>query len=528
MVLRYYAEIKAGAPKSVARRAAATAFGITPATVRNALKAIDGLPENDWLSALVKDYKGRPKGEINPEIVRYFFSDYGRVEQPQAQAVYERTLAAAKHNGWGQAPSLKTLLRRFNDLPSLVRKQLREGDKAVSDALIHAERDRSGMKSPDNWNMDARRHDVMVRDGERIFRPTVTMLQDSASNFILGWEVAETESSASYRRVIVKAFSSFGVARSITFDNTRAAANKGLTAGAKNRFRFSESAEDIPGILPRVGCEVRFTLPYNGRSKLIERGFAELKERSEKHPRLAGAYCGRSPVHKPANYGECAVDIEAFRAVLAEAVEAYNTRIDRRSKVAFNKSHKETFEAGLQGVAVRKLTEIQRRYFFSIASKQTVSPSGEVFLGKRPYQNRFQSEKLREYAGKKIVIRFNPDDLNAPILAETIDERVIDEAVPLIEKRGFNNVDQAREHIRQKRAVARATKEAAKARNLMDALEMSAALPAPLSPSPPPDTPIIAPVFKQTPKPASSVDLEKDIAATLAGLEKVRRYGFGG
>lgn len=523
MCRRYFEERREGAKESAARRAAADAFGVTPATVKNALKLIDSLVEADWLPALVKDYRGRQKSEIHPEIWRYFVSDYGRAERPQAQAVYERTCQFAQQKGYGPIPSKKTLERRWNDIPAHARTLMRDGEKAARAALVKAERDRSQMVSLDQINMDGRIWDIRVRDGDREYRPVVTIAQDSATNFILAYTIAETESTQSYRRTLLSAFTRYGIPKSILFDNTLSAANKAITGGAKNRYRYKSHPDDVAGLLKRLSCEPHFAQPENPQSKLVERANLDLKERSEKHPHCKGSYCGKSPVDKPANYGESAVAIAVFRRVLAAAVDHYNTRTDRRSKIAVGTSYQAVFEEGLKHVAVRKLADWQRDQFFRDGVKRTVSPAGEVRIGKRPFDNRFQSEKLREYAGKEIVVWYDPDDLTAPIRAETVDGRMIDDRVPLIEKRGFNNADDAREHGRQKKIAMRATKQTVAALNRMSALELQAAspLPEPVEPTPP-DTPLIAPTFQHKPKPVRNSGLDVEGLADV--IEEMKRF----
>lgn len=268
---------------------------------------MDGIPPADWLPALVPHHKGRIAAEIHPELLRFFYTDYGREDRPALQAVWERTCAAALENGWGDPPSARRLQRAFEALPKEVRTLWQKGERGLFDMLPAAQRDRSAMKPNDMWNVDARTWDLMVElpdaaGNVRRVRMTVAMVQDVASNFLLGYEIAKTESTDLYQRLLCRAMQKFGIPKAILFDNTRAAANKRLTGGSENRFRFA-GGEELPGVLTRLGIKVIFATPYNGRSKPVERAFRELTERSEKHPAVAGAYTGRSPMHKPANYG---------------------------------------------------------------------------------------------------------------------------------------------------------------------------------------------------------------------------------
>jgi hypothetical protein len=527
MVRRAAELVESGATKAGAFRHVAAENGVSPAKVKSAWRIVQDFDPTDWLPALVKNYTGRQAEPLHPEIERYFFGDYGRVEQPQVQAVHDRTCAAAAKNGWGQVPSARTLKRRWDRLPAPVKAYWRQGDKALADCFPYAQRDRSGMKPLDSVCVDGRTWDLWVNDSggamladvsgfedtppePRSRRLTIAMAVDEATNTLLAYAIGQSESSDLYRRLLCQVFTEHGLPNMIRFDNTRAAANKALTAGAKTRFRFTERPDDVPGILTRLGVTVRFTMPFNGRAKVVERTFADVKERAEKHPALAGAYAGRSPAEKPANYRERPVELSTFIRCLDEAVGHYNTRTDRRGLVAFKTSYRALFEQGLAAAPPRRLSEAQRQYFFCIGTRCLVSPAGEVYLGKRPFRNRFWSTALQSYAGQRIIVRYDPDNLKAPIMAETDDGRLIDDAVPCIEGIGFDNRDQAREHLRERRRSVRHTKEAAKAIERMNAIELCAALPEPAPPATTSLNVVSMSPHLTTPKPAETTSLDAE------------------
>jgi len=508
-----------------ARVEVAAEFDCSAATVKRVWKLVRNAAEGDWLALLLKNYRGSEPAPIAPEILSYFFWDYGRVEQPQLQAIYERTVKESARKGWGPVPSAKTLKRRWDALPKAQRVQLREGDDALGRMFPYAERDRTGMKPLDGINLDGREWDIRVTwpDGREL-RPVVVMAQDEATNYLLGWIVGETESGDMYRLALCEVFTKFGIPKRALFDNTRAAANKALTAGAKGRNRFKDNADDIEGILPRIGCEANFAQPYNGQSKLVERAFGEIKERSEKDPRLAGAYTGRSPSEKPANYGERAVPLALFKAVLTEAVEHYNSRTDRRGKVAYGTSHRALFKQGLAQTKVSRLTEAQRRYFFLVAERRTVTPDGSVKLGKEPHVNRYWSPALADHAGKSVIVRYDPDNLAAPVMVEAADSRLIDGEVHILEKRGFNSAADAREHQRAKRSFIKREKQNAVELVRMAACERGHDMPAPDT-SPAPAAPVIAPKFNTKERRVQDRFNNEALERGLAKIEHSSRYG---
>lgn len=119
---------------------------LSAASVKNLWRLVKDRPEGDWLDLMVKRHKGSERHDYPEPIWAAFLQDYGRVEQPGAQAVYDRVAACATREGWAPMPSLATLKRRWrDDVPELVKVQLRKGDKAADDLLPPAERNRSGM-----------------------------------------------------------------------------------------------------------------------------------------------------------------------------------------------------------------------------------------------------------------------------------------------------------------------------------------------------------------------------------------------
>lgn len=498
-MVRQVAELVAGgATKAVAFRHVAAERGISAGTVKGAWRIVQKFNQADWLPALVKHYVPRERTPLHPEMWRYFLGDYARVEEPQLQAVWERTCAAAAKNGWGEVPCAKTLKRHFDDLPAPEKALLRKGEKALDACFPRISRDPSDLAVLERVYIDSRTLDIFVKTGPDgrasvsianvtgfedtparpgTIRISVAMAIDARSRHLLGWEFAETENTDQYRRLLLKVCTDFGMPKEVWFDNTRAAANKTLTGGARNRFRFKSQPDDVPGILVLLGIRVRFIRPFNGRSNPVERAHGEIKERAEKHPKMAGAHTGRSPGHKPANYGESPAELSTVMECFTEAAHHYRTRTDRRGRVAYKTSYQAIFEQGLAAAPPRRLTEEQRRYFFLRGERCLVYAAGEVFLGKRQPRNRFCSAALREYAGQKIVVRFDPENLSAPIMAETVDGRMIDPAVPCIEDLYFKSTAKAREWERAKRDEKKHIKAAAKARRKMTPGELCAALP---------------------------------------------------
>jgi hypothetical protein len=162
-------------------------------------------------------------------------------------------------------------------------------------------------------NVDGHKFDVFVQSEDgHIDRPVMVGIQDVYSRKLLAHRIGETENTILTRMVFADLFRDYGIPPHALLDNGRAFASKALTGGAKTRFRFKIKDTDQLGVLPSLGVNVRWTLPYRGSSKPIERAWRDLCEDIAKHPAVAGAYTGNKPDAKPENYRDRAIPIAEF------------------------------------------------------------------------------------------------------------------------------------------------------------------------------------------------------------------------
>lgn len=529
--------VAAGSSKGAAIREARAKFGISPATCKNYLHAVKGLERPAYFKALMPGYKpGKPKAEIHADAWRFFLGYKGRPENPSLHKCYLETRKSAAKNSWGDLPSQKTFERHWNAIPHGERVFMQNGSRGLRDTLPTHHRDRSGKSPLHGVNIDSRIWDVFVKmpDG-RIIRPVIAWVQDEATGYALSWGFAETENTDLYRRIILHTLENHGWIEGqsyFRFDNTFAADNRNITGGARHRFR--KEAKDgaaILGILPKLGIDVRFSIPGQPTGKMIERAHQEIAGYSEKDLRLAGHYTGKSPSHKPSNYNDKdGAPLAVFLAVVQEAFDHYNTRADRRGSVAFGKSYAELFNEGLKALAPSRLSAAQRDYFFAVAEKRTVSRRGEIALGKRPHVNFYFHTKLLDHIGKQVVVRFDPEDYGKPIRVEDFEGNIIAANVPMTRKTGFDNRNQLRDHERAKNAEKRAIKEAAKQRNRMTVQEMQSVLG---NAPPAPETPISTvvkgvfarPSVKKTTAPRAT-PIDPGVSAAIALMKQHKRGSF--
>lgn len=442
----------------------------------------------DWLAALVPGYTGGThQAELSQEAWDFFRADYLRLEAPAAAACYDRLKRAAAAHGW-EVPALRTIDRRIKEIPRTIRVLRREGEQGLMRLYPTQQRTVRELHALQWINGDGYQHNVFVKfpNGD-IERAKTWFWQCVYSRKIVGYRVDLTENTDSIRLSFGDVVDTFGIPEHATIDNTRSAANKWMTGGVRNRYRFKVKEDDPLGLFPTLGVQVHWTSVNNGRghgqAKPVERAFGigGIGEVVDKHPAFAGAYTGNNTNAKPENYGSTAIPVEQFLAILQEEITAWNERTGRRTEICGGVlSFNQAFNASYENAPIRKATAEQRRLWLLSAEAIPVRNDGSLTLdagsatGKG--RNRYSAHELLEYSGHKVVVRFDPEDLHGSVYAYTLDGRYIC-AADCIEATGFGNTDAARAFNRERKKFIRATKVAAKAETRMDTIEVANRLP---------------------------------------------------
>ncbi len=466
----------------------------------------------DWLAAITPNQRGRSisRDIIDPQAYEFFKTDYLRLEQPTATVCYERLKYAAAEHGW-KIPSLKTMQRRIQALPVAQRVLLRQGNHAMMRLFPPQERSVLELNAMEHINGDGYKHNVFIRwpNGE-VDRPKTWFWQDIYSGKILAWRTDISENADMIRLSFGDLVEQYGIPNDITIDNTRAAANKWMTGGTPNRYRFKVKDDDPLGIWPTLGIKVHWTSVNDGKghgqAKPIERAFGigGLEEYIDKDVRLAGCYTGANPNAKPENYGSKAVDLEEFLDIVAHGVAMFNAKDKRQRETCMGvKSFDQVFAESYGNALVRKATAEQRRLWMLAAESIRVNQQGTFKLEAGAIKgettrraNRYGgNDELLQIRGQKIIIRFDPDDLHNEVHCYTLDNRYICTA-ECIEAASFNDTNTARTHTRERRRWMKATKVAATASKRMSELEAQALMPN-VQPPEAPDSKVVRPVFGQ-------------------------------
>ena len=487
-----------GTPKVVAMQMVGAERRVKLSTLYAWEKLVEDVPPAHRLPCLAPRWAAAagPRAACCPAAWDWLRAAFLRPEQPTFSDCYRQLRRVAAAEGW-RVPAERTLLRRMMALPETTRVFLRQGPEALKRMLPAQTRDHAVFHALQAVNLDDHRMDVFVRwaDGT-VARPHLQAVQDIYSGMILAWRIDRSENTQTIRLAIGDVIESWGIPGHFWFDNTRAAANKAITGGQPNRFRFKVRDEDPAGLIEMIGAQVHFTQPYHGQSKPVERAFRDAAQDWAKDLRFAGAYTGNSPTAKPANYGKAAIPIETFREVIAERVEEHNTRPGRRSPVAAGRSLRETFLASYDAAKAKLLiadaSPMQRRLFLLQAETLTIRrrPAELHFLG-----NRYCADWMLQMPGARVVARFDADALHDDLHVYATDGRYLG-AAACLHPAGFADTAAAREHARKVKALMRATRDLAALDRGMTLDQAAALLPAIEKAEAPAPATVVRPIFR--------------------------------
>lgn len=476
-VIQKVEEMTFALTKFLAVNEIARAEKIAPRTIWNWFEMIEFVDRADRLPFLAPRHRiterKLQKVEIDPNFWEYLKGTYLRLEGPSFTASYDVTVKIAKAQGW-PIPHPRTARRRMDTLPRTVVVYKREGMRGLEKCFPPQIRDRSQMMPMEGVNADFHKLDFAVEwpGIEGWIRPQVIGFQDLYSNKMLSWRYDANPNKVATMSAFGEMVETYGIPGDATFDNGKEFANKWLTGGTETRFTFKVKDDEPIGVLPLLGIRMHFATPYHGQAKPIERAWREIAERVSKDPRLAGAYLGNKPDAKPENYGERVIPFEVFRQVVDEGILDYNARQGRLTASAKGRSFDETFAEAYERTPIRKATEEQRRLWLLGQEERVLNRNHGRF---KIFDAHYWSDWMTEYAGQKVVGRFDPLDLNAGLYIYSLDGKFLGFA-ECEQKAEYYDYAEAKNMARKKSAFKKQIRQQAKEIVTVDVEQVAAAL----------------------------------------------------
>lgn len=466
--------------------------GVSKGSLKRWYYKVRNFERSDWLPILLGNYQPNTSRQATMSDTAWeaFKADYLRLERPQMGTCYERLKAMAAEHNW-TIPSLSSIKRKLErEVPKPQRVMLRQGERALADMYPALVRSVETLEAMEWINGDGYQHNAFVRwhNGE-IVRPKTWLWQDIRTRKILAYRTDLSENSDTIRLALMDLVSRYGIPRKLTIDNTRAAANKWMTGGVPNRYRFKVKEDDPMGIIPLLGIELFWTSVQfgmgHGQAKPIERAFSHggLGETIDKHPLLAGHHAGANVLDKPDNYhgGKDGASYEDFITALEQGIELWNNRVKRDTEICQGVySFSQVFERDYANATVRRATSEQMRLLMLMSEAVTLKPNGTFSLscGGKVFgqKNRYEAVDLIGSTHKKVVVKFDPERLHDTVWVYSLDGRFLAEAV-CTEKVAFGDKATGREHDKARKQYVKSEKAMAKAQQAMGIKELAELMP---------------------------------------------------
>ena len=250
------------------------------------------------------DFRGTnasKRGSQIPEVVWALFLNWWLDEaKPNVSTVYRNVSYFVEMNLpelYEQLPTYATFYNNTKKLPVAVVKFFREGNKAFEDDCIpFLRRMYNDIDSNDVWSADYHTLDILVKDDVtgKLIRPHASVWIDVRSRKILSVVLCENSNSDGVISAFKKAAVKYGLPKQVYLDNGREYLVSDF--GGRGRRKTDENAEYGLTILERCGVKMYNAQVRNGKSKVIERIFAEVKKEFSK---LVTTYTGGHPDERP-------------------------------------------------------------------------------------------------------------------------------------------------------------------------------------------------------------------------------------
>ena len=305
--------------------------------------------------------------------------------------------------------------RRFvAGLPKPLLVRHRDGAKRAADRYEPTvRRSYSGLAAMEWVVSDHHTLDLLVAHEGRIFRPVLTAVVDMRARKLLGWWIDEIPSSLTILCALEQMGRLYGAPENALIDNGqdfRSAALQGAVVAERiwEDGVLQLATREVEGLFAELGCQVHYALPYNARSKSIERLFRDV---CDYFSRNFSTYVGSNTVSKPEEvkryYGrfaggekkEVRLTLEQVRAAFSNFAHWWNAHHHHRGQGMEGRTPDEVFAATWK--EKREIPEAMVRLLFSEKiPARTVKANGIELDGILYY-----SSELWHHKGRQVSVR---------------------------------------------------------------------------------------------------------------------------
>jgi len=250
--------------------------------------------------ALASSY-GRTRGQftaISGELEKFIQSAWWKKNRPSKALVFEQLKMFCDENGF-TCPSIAAVRRYISSLPANMNILYRYGPKAYKQRFEPVvERTLSSLSVNEIWVGDHRQHDVFLytsQSRKQAKRVWMTAWWDLASAKLVGYCLSFQPSSRTIALALRNGILTHGMPDMVYMDNGKDYQSKQFSGRIRRHGKIPMDS-DTRGLLAILEIEQINALPYNARSKSIERWFKTWSERFDR--RLPG-WCGRDNKERP-------------------------------------------------------------------------------------------------------------------------------------------------------------------------------------------------------------------------------------
>ena len=367
----------------------------------------ESLYDQDGVAGLVDRRGGYNKGQSSiPEDVRKVFLAYWMQEKgnrrgggPSIASCYRLTQFSFPNQ---ELPSIAAFQRMTQSIPYPAKVLGREGKKAYADKCEpFIPFDYRSICTNQVWCADNHVFDLWVKDGERVFKPHIIGWMDKRSRYIVGYLLTDYDpNSYAILDAFARSVYACGIPDKVHLDN-----GKDYTVHDLFNRDFALSLAN------EMSIQVSNAIPYNAKSKLIERFFNTLEYSYCIH---LPSYFGSDPQRRPDKLKKScdelkdeAIPYNEFKVFIENVIATYNNRVHEGDAMDGKTPFQAFKDFIVKPIRVAEPTLLSM-YFKRTSRILTVGRNGIRVPELKHYYN---SEDLFEYQRKKIYARYNTDDV---------------------------------------------------------------------------------------------------------------------